>query len=225
MKMNAFLFDMNGTIIDDMRYHVSAWQGIVNELGANISMEQMKEECYGKNAELLERIFPGRFDESEKERLGIEKEKKYREYFRPYLKLLPGLGNFLNWAWDRKIIMGIGSSAIIPNIDFVLDGLGIRNFFSAIVSADDVVHSKPDPETFLKCAELLKANPCDCIVFEDSPKGVETALNAGMKAVVLTTMHEVQEFEHYSNIICFAKDFTGIERDLLHYFSKIEKSL
>lgn len=213
--MKAFLFDLNGTIIDDMDYHVSAWRGIVNELGANISMKQMKEECYGKNAELLERILPGRFSESEKERLGIEKEKKYREYFRPYLKLLPGLVNFLNWAQAREIKMGIGSSAIIPNIDFVLDGLHIRHFFSAIVSADDVAHSKPDPETFLKCAELLKTDPADCIVFEDSPKGVETALNARMKAVVLTTMHQEQEFVNYSNIICFAKDFTGIERDII----------
>jgi beta-phosphoglucomutase len=56
MKAKAFLFDLNGTIIDDMQYHVSAWQGIVNELGGKISTERMREECYGKNAELPERI-------------------------------------------------------------------------------------------------------------------------------------------------------------------------
>ncbi|HZX57537.1 MAG TPA: HAD family phosphatase, partial [Mucilaginibacter sp.] len=62
----AFLFDLNGTMIDDMDFHIKAWHGILNELGANISMARMKEECYGKNDELLERIFPGRFTEEEK---------------------------------------------------------------------------------------------------------------------------------------------------------------
>ncbi len=56
----AFLFDLNGTMINDMEYHIRAWYRILNELGANISMEKMKEECYGKNHELLERIFPGK---------------------------------------------------------------------------------------------------------------------------------------------------------------------
>lgn len=215
MNTRAFLFDLNGTIIDDMHYHVSAWQGVVNELGAGITMEQMREECYGKNAELLERIFPGRFGQNEKENLGIEKERKYREFFKPYLKLLPGLEGFLKQAQANRIRMGIGSSAIMPNIDFVLDGLDIRHFFSAIVSADDVSRSKPDPETFLKCAELLNMDPADCLVFEDSPKGVETALNAGIRAVVITTMHSEEEFDNYSNIIRFANDFRGLEDDLI----------
>lgn len=223
MKTKAFLFDLNGTMIDDMHYHVSAWHGILNNLGASISMEQMKEECYGKNAELLERIFPGRFDEKEKEKLSIAKEKKYRENFRPYLRLLPGLYAFLNRAKAREIKMAIGSAAIMSNIDFVLDGLHIRNYFSVIVSADDVLHSKPHPETYLKCAELLHADSRHCIVFEDAPKGVEAALKAGMQAIVVTTMHQQQEFEQYPNIICFAKDFNSIDSDLIPVFFQWNK--
>ncbi|MFL5811894.1 MAG: NIF family HAD-type phosphatase, partial [Flavisolibacter sp.] len=75
----AFLFDLNGTMIDDMNYHIGAWHRILNDLGAGISLEKMKEECYGKNHELLERIFPGRFSFAEKDRMSYEKEKQYQE--------------------------------------------------------------------------------------------------------------------------------------------------
>lgn len=203
----AFLFDLNGTIINDMDYHVKAWYGILNELGANISLVRMKQECYGKNNELLERIFPGRFSEEEKTQMSYNKEKIYQQEFSPYLKLVNGLQHFLATAYSRKIKMAIGSSAIMFNVDFVLDGLNIRHYFSSLISADDVTKSKPDPETFLNCASALQVAPADCIVFEDAPKGVEAALNAGMQAVVLNTMHSTDEFNSYPNIICMAIDF------------------
>jgi beta-phosphoglucomutase len=77
-----------------------------------------------------------------------------------------------------------------------------------VVSADNVTHSKPDPETFLQAAEMLQINPADCIVFEDSPKGVEAATKAGMKSVVLTTMHTAAEFND-PNIISIITDYTN----------------
>lgn len=207
-QQKAFLFDLNGTMIDDMQYHIKAWHGILNELGANISMDRMKEECYGKNDELLERMFPGRFTIEEKQVMSFEKEKQYQQQFKPYLKLLPGLDAFLADAKRNNIPMAIGSAAIMFNIDFVLDNLHIRDHFSALVSADDVAVSKPDPETFVKCAERLSVEPANCIVFEDAPKGVESAKRAGMKAVVLTTMHEEHEFIENDHVLLFVKDFT-----------------
>jgi beta-phosphoglucomutase-like phosphatase (HAD superfamily) len=94
--------------------------------------------------------------------------------------------------------------------------LDLRKYFSAIVSADDVSHSKPDPETFLKCAEVLNVDPKDCIVFEDAPKGVESAQNAGMRSVVLTILHEQHEFDQYKNIVVFAKDYK--DKNFLDFF-------
>ena len=99
-------------------------------------------------------------------------------------------------------------SPIPFNVDFVLDNLDLRRYFKAIVSADDVRHSKPDPETFLKAAQLLNLKPGECVVFEDAPKGVEAAANAGMAAVVLTTMHGSEEFLQYNNVLGFVKDYT-----------------
>jgi beta-phosphoglucomutase len=213
----AFLFDLNGTMIDDMQFHLKAWHHIiVDELGANLTWEQVKREMYGKNSELLVRVFgKDRFTEDEMNKLSLEKEKQYQREYISHLKLIPGLPQFLQKAYELKIPMAIGSAAIMFNIDFVLDNLNIRHYFSAIVSADDVVYSKPHPETYLKCAELLGVAPENCIVFEDAPKGVEAAQNANMPGVVLTTLHEAEEFAQYTNIIIYIKDYTSLTPELL----------
>jgi beta-phosphoglucomutase len=206
-RYKGFLFDLNGTMIDDMSYHIKAWHRILNDLGADISLERMKEECYGKNHELLERIFPGRFSLEEKNDMSYQKEKQYQEHFRPYLKLLDGLHDFLIRAHEGGIKTAIGTAAIMFNVDFVLDGLNIRPYIDAVVSADEVASSKPHPETFLKCAAQLQLSPRDCVVFEDAPKGVEAAQYAGMDCVVVTTLHQPEEFAHLDNIIASINDY------------------
>jgi len=209
-EVRAFLFDMNGTMINDMQYHISAWHRILNEFGAGISVERMKAECYGKNNELIERILPGRFTEEEKDKLSLEKESQYQRDFRPRLKLVSGLDRFLKESHERGMKLAIGSAAIRSNIDFVLDGLNIRNYFDAIVTADDVTRSKPDPETWLKCANAVGLSAGDCLVFEDSPKGAQSALNAGMKCIIVTSLHGEEEFDNYRNAIRFIRDFSEI---------------
>jgi HAD superfamily hydrolase (TIGR01509 family) len=216
-KNKAFLFDLNGTMVDDMDFHIRAWYDILNSLGAGLSMAEVKKECYGKNDELLERIFPGRFSVEEMTNMSYEKERAYQKAFRPVLKLINGLDVFLEKAAQKNIPMAIGSAAIMFNIDFVLDGLSLRPYFTKIVSAEDVAISKPDPETYFKCADSLGVAYKNCIVFEDAPKGVEAAQNAGMQAVVLTTMHTKEEFAMYKNITCFVSDYTDTQLDHLFH--------
>lgn len=192
-----------------MTYHTKAWQNLLNnELGGNFTLDEVKPQMYGKNPEVLVRILgSNRFTMDEMNRLSIEKEKKYQQEFLPYLELLPGLHEFLEAAWQKGIPMAIGTAAIPSNIDFVLDNLHIRHYFKAIVSADDVILSKPHPETFLKAAQLLNVMPMDCLVFEDVPKGAEAAANAGMKAVIITTTHQPEEFKDLQHVVHFAEDF------------------
>jgi beta-phosphoglucomutase len=206
----AFIFDLNGTMINDMEYHIRAWTEILNEdLKAGMSHEQIKSHMYGKNSELFVRVFgTGRFTEDEMEFWSIEKEKRYQKAYRPHLKLIHGLDNFLKRAHEKNIPMAIGSAAIPFNIDFILDQLDIRKYFTAIVSADDVEVSKPHPETFLKAARLLNTAPAACMIFEDAPKGVEAAGRAGIPCVVLTTMHDRNEFQASGHIVGFIKDYT-----------------
>ena len=205
----AFIFDLNGTMIDDMHYHAKAWFDILNNnLHANLSFDEVKKQMYGKNEELLVRVFgENHFSNEEMQKISMEKEHSYQRAFLPELKLINGLPEFLQKAYDNNIAMAIGSAAIPFNIDFVLDNLHIRHYFKVIVSADDVSISKPHPETYLKAAQLLHTEPKNCIVFEDAPKGVESAANAGMQAIVLTTTHEEKEFDAYNNVIAFVKDY------------------
>lgn len=205
----AFIFDLNGTIIHDMPYHVKVWQDIVNELGANLSLEETQAQCYGKNQDLLERVFPGRFNNEEKDRIGMEKEQRYQSWYRDDMQLITGLDSFLQKAHTAGIPMAIGSAAIMFNINFILDGTQIHPYFKSIVSADDVLNSKPDPETFLKNARELGIPPEQCLVFEDAPKGIESAQRAGMNAVCITTMHPPSDFTAYSNIVAFIDDYTS----------------
>ncbi len=214
-KQKALLFDLNGTVIDDMPFHILAWNQILNKLGASLSLEETKLQCYGKNEELLERVFPGRFSIEEMKAIAIEKEIQYQKDFTPHLKLIEGLSVFLEEAYQAKIKMAIGSAAIPFNIDYILDGLHLHKYFPVVVSAEHVIESKPHPETFLQCAEKLNVAPEDCIVFEDSPKGVEAAARAGMKAVAITTMHKKEEF-YGDNIILFIENYQpGLLKQLI----------
>jgi HAD superfamily hydrolase (TIGR01509 family) len=205
----ALIFDLNGTMINDMEFHIRAWTHILNEdLKAGLTHEQVKSQMYGKNSELFIRVFgEGKMTKDEMEFWSMEKEKRYQQEYRPHLQLISGLDEFLKRAYEAKIPMGIGSAAIPFNIDFVLDQLSIRKYFSAIVSAEDVEISKPHPETFLKAARLLNTSPADCLVFEDAPKGVEAARNAGIPCVVLTTLHSCNDFPVSDHVVAFIKDY------------------
>jgi beta-phosphoglucomutase family hydrolase len=206
----AFIFDLNGTMINDMEFHSTAWYDILNdELGAGLTREQVERQMYGKNEELLVRVFgEGRFTSKEMATISHKKELSYQKAFWPHLQLIAGLPAFLEKADSHYIRMAIGSAAIPFNIDFVLDNLAIRHYFGVIVSADNVRISKPHPETFLRAAEGLGVSPDACIVFEDAPKGVEAAQSAGMKCVVLTTMHGKEEFLAYPNVVGYIADYT-----------------
>jgi beta-phosphoglucomutase family hydrolase len=210
MAVKAFLFDLNGTMIDDMEFHLKIWYDVLNnDLGANLSWEEVRRNMYGKNDELLARVFgEGKFSAEEVAEISQRKEERYQQAYKPHLDLLPGLFEFLESAHRAGIQMAIGSAAIPYNINFVLDNLNIRQYFKAIVSAHDVLQSKPHPEVFLKAAEQLKALPSDCIVFEDAPKGVEAAQNAGMKSVVITSMHRPEEFAQYKNVLLYIADYS-----------------
>lgn len=209
MKPGAFLFDMNGTMIDDMHFHEKAWFDMLNdELNANMTMEQVKSHMYGKNEELFERVF-GKdiYSMAQVADYSLRKEQRYQQDFLPHLKLIEGLYAFLEKAKQHHIKMAIGTAASPFNVDYVLNNIPVREYFESIVTADDVQVSKPNPDVFLRCADDLKIAYAGCIVFEDSPKGVEAARRAGMNAVVLKTYHTEDEFSHLDNVVFFVNDY------------------
>ena len=207
-QYTAFIFDMNGTMINDMHYHEMAWFNIlVKELNAGLTQAEIKLNMYGKNEELFERVFgPGKYTKEEIAAFTHRKEGRYREDFLPDLKLIDGLDTLLAKAKAQNIKLAIGTAAITANVDFVLDNLNIREYFPVVVGPEDVVTSKPDPEVFLKAAQLLGVDPASCIVFEDSPKGIEAARRAGMKAVGIASYHTPEELAN-DNVLCVVDDY------------------
>jgi beta-phosphoglucomutase len=208
-KYKGIIFDMNGTMIDDMSYHEVAWYDvIVNELKAPLTREQLKQELYGTADEMFHRVFgKSKYSAKEIDFITLRKEVRYREEFLPRLKLIEGLHSFLLKIQHSGISLAIGTAAPLANIDFVLDNLKIRHYFPVIVGPDDVHTSKPDPEVFLKAARLMNLPPEECLVFEDAPKGIEAAKRAGMEAVAVTSFHTAKELQN-NNVIKFINDYT-----------------
>jgi len=177
-------------------------------LHANISRAEIKQQMYGKNEELFDRVFgPGKFTQQQIDAIVLEKETRYQKDFFPYLKLIQGLDAFLAKAKADNIKMAIGTAAITLNVNYVLDNLQIRNYFDVIVTAGDVAVSKPHPGVFLMAAEKLGIPPAACLVFEDAPKGIEAARRAGMKAVGITTYHTLAQL-HGDNVLYVVNDYT-----------------
>ena len=207
----ALIFDMDGTMVDNMMTHHRGWQKTLAAYGLHLTLEEVMATCHGKNVEIIERLFPGRFDLAERERISFEKESGYRAIFLPELRLVPGLAELLEIAHQHDIPMGIGTAAPKANVDVVLDNLHIRHYFKTVVHADDVEKGKPEPEVFFKVADRLGVPRPKCLVFEDSPTGAKTALNAGMKAIVLTTTHAAHEFLDIPSVLQCVPDYRGID--------------
>jgi beta-phosphoglucomutase len=114
---------------------------------------------------------------------------------------------FLEESRDLGIRMAVATAAPVGNMEFILDGLDLRRFFGAIVTAADIVNGKPDPEIFLKSAEKLGVEPENCIVFEDALGGFEAARRAGMTAIGITTVNSAETILAQAGVVEAHADF------------------
>jgi beta-phosphoglucomutase family hydrolase len=185
----AFLFDMDGVIVDSNPHHRLAWEAFNRSYGLETT-EAMHERMYGRrNDQIVRDFFGDGLSAEEVEARGTAKEAIYREMIagRVESMLVPGLRDFLDRYRDTP--KAIASNAEADNIDFLLDQAGLRPYFAVVLNGHQVSHPKPDPEIYLRAAELLQVQPAACIVFEDSHSGVEAGRAAGMKVIGLSTTH------------------------------------
>lgn len=215
MPYKALIFDVDGTLIDNMMVHHRAWQNMLRKVGLDFTMEQVIAECHGKNLEILERLFGDKYTLEQRKAISDEKEAEYRNVYKKIIKPIDGLIDTLNWAKENGLQIGIGTAGQYVNVNFVLDTLQIRPYFDTIVADVDVVKGKPDPEVFLTAATNMQVQPHECLVFEDSPVGAQASARAGMKAVILTTTHKADEFESYNHILQCIPDYSYFEKPKL----------
>jgi beta-phosphoglucomutase family hydrolase len=212
----AFIFDMDGTIVDNMAFHTRSWITFFQRRGKDLDMDAFFLDTAGRQGvEIMRNYMGADLSDADNVRLNAEKEAVYRELYQPHLRIIDGFDTVLADASGKDVALAIATSAPDENIAFTLDGLDLRRHFHAVVGARDVKRGKPEPDAFLLAAERCGVAPEHCIVFEDAPLGVEAARRAGMRAVVLATTLGAEAFSGYDNVIHIMRDFSELSVDAL----------
>ncbi|MEM9259347.1 MAG: HAD family phosphatase [Bacteroidota bacterium] len=212
LPCQALLFDLDGTLVNNMMVHHRAWQRKLKELGLDYSLKRVKEEIHGVNLEILERLFGDRFTLEERKQIAWDKEEAYREIFAKDFEenIVPGALEFIRQAHAVGIPMAIGTAGPKENAFFVIEKLGVGDLMGHVVHSGMVTKGKPHPEVFQQCADALGVALPECVIFEDSVTGAQAANNAGCPVVVLTTTHHEEEFTELA-VADFREDFTGLQ--------------
>jgi beta-phosphoglucomutase len=223
----AFIFDMDGVLVDNMKMHAQSWVNLFSDYGLlGMDPDRYLVETAGmKGLDVLRYFLDPSISVDEADRLTELKDILYRVMNRDAIQPMPGLEAFLDGATEYGIRLGIGTGAGPKNIAYVLGLIGMESRFQAVVGAHQVKKGKPHPETFLKAAELLGAEPSSCIVFEDALPGVEAAAAAGMNCVAVTTTNRPEAFAQFDNVIRIIDDFAGLRPEELHALAGNVKTL
>jgi beta-phosphoglucomutase len=189
-ELQAFLFDMDGVIVDSNPLHRTTWAeyNLRHGIGTTEAMQQW---MYGKRNDEIVRHFFGEGLTAEEIFLhGADKEALYRERLGPQIDsaLVPGVREFLER--HATVPAAVATNAEPANVDFVLGRAGLRRHFRAAIDGHQVTHPKPHPEVYLRAAQALGAEPSKCLVFEDSWTGVQAGLAAGMRVAGVGTTHD-----------------------------------
>ena len=186
MHTAACIFDLDGVIVDTARYHFLAWKRLTDQLGIHFTEEdneRLKGVSRMASLEIILGIGNRKADERQKQEYAALKNSWYIDYISKMTpdEVLPGCLSFIRELRNANIRVAIGSAS--KNSPMILERVGIRELFDAIADGNNVTEAKPNPEVFIKAAEMVGINPGKCVVFEDAVAGVQAALNAGMMCI------------------------------------------
>ena len=200
MNAAACIFDLDGVIVDTARYHFMAWKRLTDELGIPFTEEdneRLKGVSRMASLDIILEIGHRNIDEKLKQEYATRKNNWYIEYISKMTpdEILPGSLDFIKELRKANIRVAIGSAS--KNTPLILKRVGILELFDAVADGNIVSKAKPDPDVFIKAAEMVNVKPGRCVVFEDAVAGVQAALNAGMMCIgvgspkILTKAHYV----------------------------------
>lgn len=200
MRTAACIFDLDGVIVDTARYHFLAWKRLTDNLGIHFTEEdneRLKGVSRMASLEIILEIGNIKTDDTTKVKYAALKNKWYKDFISKMTpdEILPGSLNFIKELKAENIRVAIGSAS--KNTPMILKRVGILELFDAVADGNIVSKAKPDPEVFIKAAEMVNVKPGRCVVFEDAVAGIQAALNAGMMCIgvgsplILTKAHFV----------------------------------
>ena len=184
--IKAVIFDLDGVIVSTDDCHYRAWKKMADEEGIYFDREinnRLRGVSRMTSLDIVLERADKEYSESEKLAIAERKNNYYKELICELTPndILPGAMETLEKLKENGIKIAIGSSS--KNTPIILKQIGLDNFFDAVSDGNNITHSKPDPEVFLKAAEMLKIAPEDCMIVEDADAGIEAGKRAGMKTL------------------------------------------
>lgn len=195
MDKKAFIFDMDGVIIDSEPIHARAKMATLREYGITLSKEEIGIDRYvGRSAKSFWLDMKQRFPEVFTEEWQVMAGKKNEKYMAilnndTSIRAIAGLPELLARLKQKGYTIGLGSSSVRPMVKNVLTRFGIIDYFAALTTGDEVENAKPDPAIYLLAAQKLGMKPADCTVIEDAASGIKAAKAAGMRCIAVRNPH------------------------------------
>lgn len=207
LNKKAFLFDLDGVIVDTAKYHYLAWQKIASKLNINFTIkdnELLKGVSRVRSLDIILELGNIKASQEDKNKWLIEKNEEYLSYLvnMDENEILPGVMKVLDFLKEKQQLIALGSAS--KNARPILEKTGILHYFDTIVDGNDVTNAKPDPEVFLIAAKNLNTEAKNAIVFEDSVAGIQAANIGKMTSIGIgetKTLHEAKYvFENFTQI-------------------------
>ena len=194
MRKIGAIFDWDGVVINSANLHEESWEILAKELEFNLPHNHFVRGFGKKNETIIGKILRWSEDHGEIIKWGSRKEEIYRELgIEKGIPLIPETKTFIRNLHERSIPMSIGTSTERKNIDLAIQQNHLSGLFAGAICSEDVSKGKPDPEVFLKAADIIGIPPKYCVVFEDSTHGIEAASQAEMISVGITTTKTERE--------------------------------
>jgi HAD superfamily hydrolase (TIGR01509 family) len=210
----AAIFDLNGTVVDDMATHGDLWREVAERYGRDIPASMFIRDWAGqKYDEVLRRIVGRSVEPAELREILAAREERYRAVFPERVREVAGCSALLGRLRAAGVPVGLATSSPLEARTFVLRALGIEAAFDAVVGAEDVARGKPHPDIFLAAARALGVPAAACVVFEDAVGGIAAARAAGMRAVGVATVLQPAELVAVGATWA-VRDFTALPADL-----------
>lgn len=190
----AVLFDMDGVLVDSYDAHLESWLAMAQEQGQSFTRADF-DLVFGRTSfEIIAELWKGaKLSREEMAQMDDRKEALFREILKGKFPAMPGAKELIVSLDEAGFQLAVGSSGPPENIEFVLNKLGVKNYFGAIVTGKDVTRGKPDPEVFLTAAKKVGVDPSRCVVVEDAPAGVAAAHAGGMRCVGMASTGRTPE--------------------------------